>query len=278
MKILLSGLAVYLTITVIAYAYTPITPPEIRYMKEQTAQTVASDELTDQEKIAAIVQYLDVAAGMFWGNQYRQLEHLFQQLDRVNRKLAQKEILDRFRRTETTRFLKFHMGRYFVGSMPDDTNETLIDPPDFIREYRDYIINEVIHHGIEEFCRANPRDTVTAVGEYASILAHTRPGCSQAFHDKETIPILIECLSAPDHVFTQQDGRTNPPNIGRTPGESTGRNVQRAIIPLALLNLEAIEAIEALETITKDHHDKEFVENAKRALEGLKKLKLNDQQ
>ncbi|MCQ9208879.1 MAG: HEAT repeat domain-containing protein [Omnitrophica bacterium] len=65
------------------------------------------------------------------------------------------------------------------------------------------------------------------------------------------IPILIKCLSAPDNMYGKEQGCV----IRGEPGESTGRNVQRQQIPIALAKLNATEAIDVLKEILMLHHD-----------------------
>jgi len=94
----------------------------------------------------------------------------------------------------------------------------------------------------------------TAVGEYAGISGGIDAPRGVLFSDvadKRVIPVLIECLAAPDHVYPEEQGDY----MRGKPGDATGRNTQRQGIPLALAKLNATEAIPTLRKSLFTHHD-----------------------
>lgn len=141
----------------------------------------------------------------------------------------------------------------------------------FITEYRKFLINAIVNGGKEEFCV--PKSYArTAVGEYAGIAGGISGPAGILFSDvadKKVIPVLIECLSAPDHLYPKEQGCL----IRGKPGDATGRNTQRQGVPLALMQLKAIEAIPKLKQIVKEHHDRYLCANSKKALKVLIPLK-----
>jgi hypothetical protein len=105
--------------------------------------------------------------------------------------------------------------------------------------------------------KANVR---AVIGEYAGIAGGIhRPPCVffSEVRTRSVIPVLIQCLAAPDHVEGSELSCVAGP-----PGSSTGRNTHRPGIPLALAQLQATEAIPALQSIVRSHHDPYLRKNA----------------
>lgn len=141
------------------------------------------------------------------------------------------------------------------------------DPLGFIPEYREFLIDAILEDGKDEFYQTKTGGR-TAVGEYASIAGgvDTFQGILFAdVRDERAIPVLIDCLSAPDDVYAEDQGC----NSMGEPGAPTGRNTQRQGIPFALARLQAIDAIPELKQIAETHHDPYLRQNAMFAIDVL---------
>jgi hypothetical protein len=219
---------------------------------------VASQELTTEQKLSAISAYF--AKEPYWpGVLYR--------LDKVDASRSREIALAEFRKPDTSRVHKCQLGNYLLRTQTPNLDRKPGDSPGFITEYRDFLIDAIVNGGKAEFC-VPKEDTQTAVGEYAGIAGGINGPVGILFSDvadKRVIPVLIECLSAPDHVYPKEQGCV----IRGKPGEPSGRNTQRQGIPLALMRLEATEAIPELQRIAKEHHDLSLRQNATKALDVL---------
>lgn len=174
---------------------------------------------------------------------------------KVDKDMAEKAALEQFRRADLTRQQKLTVSHVILQ---------VFDPKDFGMEYAPYLLKAVLDGGEKEF--STPReDTISAVGEYVFI-ASSFGGLNskhwETIKDKRVIPVLVKCLVAPDNVYPKnQRGLV----IG-TPGQATGRNVQRQQIPIALAKLNAGDAVDPLWKVVRDHHDKYLRTNAAYAL------------
>jgi len=243
------------------HAFSPEPLPFMQNMHE----IAASQELAADQKIEAIAAHFDTVPVAYWGE-------VIGHLHRIDRHRAKDIVLSRFRNPESSRAQKLHLGRYLYTTLirddpSDETNQ-------FSAEYRAFIIDAVIHGGVEEFSKPNSRDTITAVDEYSRILSDQKYPNRKLYLDERIIPVLIQCLSAPDHVYDEVD--VNPPNIlpgeEKKLGDPSGSNTQRERIPILLAELKATAAIPALENIAFSHHDQRLRENAVGALEILKEI------
>ena len=219
---------------------------------------VASQELTRGQKRDEISAYFEKEP--YWPG-------VLHRLDKVDKTRTQEIALSLFRKADTSRVHKYQLGNYLLRAQTPNLDRKPGDPPGFVEEYRKFLINAIMNGGKEEFCVPKTYSR-TAVGEYAGIAGGIDGPVGVLFSDvvdKQVIPVLIECLAAPDNVHPKDQGCV----IRGNPGESTGRNTQRQGIPLALMRLEAIEAIPALRKIVNKHHDQCLQQNASKALEVL---------
>ncbi len=137
----------------------------------------------------------------------------------------------------------------------------------FAAEFGRYLVPAVLA-GEKTFLQVQEEGTRTAVGEYAFLAAGFMgydKADFDAMADARTIPVLIYCLAAPDEVYAKDQGDF----IRGKPGTSTGRNLARQNIPLALARLHAVAAIPALQAVVKSHHDANLRANAATALAAL---------
>jgi len=219
---------------------------------------VASQDLTKDHKLDAISAYFGKEP--YWpGVLYR--------LDKVDKTRTQEIALALFHKADTSRVHKYQLGNYLLRAQTPNLDRKPGDPPGFVTEYRKFLVDAIVNGGTEEFCVPKSYSR-TAVGEYAGIAGGIDGPVGILFSDvadKQVIPVLIECLAAPDNVYPKEQGCV----IRGNPGDSTGRNTQRQGIPLALMRLEAIEAIPALRKIVNKHHDQYLQQNATKALEVL---------
>jgi hypothetical protein len=222
---------------------------------------VASQDLAKEQKMAVISAYFEKEP--YWPG-------VLHRLDKVDKSRTQEIALELFRKHNTSRIHKLQLGRYLLRTQTSKLDQSHGDPPSFTSEYRQFLIDAIVNGGIKEFFVPNT-GTPTAVGEYASIAGGINAPVGILFSDvadQEVIPVLVKCLSAPDHVYPREQGDL----IRGKPGEPTGRNTQRQGIPFALMYLEATEAIPALQEIVKEHHDRYLRDNATMALNVLTPL------
>jgi hypothetical protein len=217
-----------------------------------------SAELTQEEKIAALKKWTKRDSSLWIMMLYR--------MKTLDAEEAQRVALQLFRRKDATRDVKYGLSRFLLRAQMRGRARKPDNPPGFISEYREFLVNAILSGGKKEF---NKRRTgaCTAVGEYAGIAGGIDPPTGVLFEDvsdKRTIPVLLQCLDAPDHIYAKDQGCV----IMGKPGESTGRNTQRQGIPLALARLGAAEAIPRLKSIVDKHHDWYFRYNAAYALAG----------
>lgn len=208
---------------------------------------VAAQDLTEEQKVQKLRAYFDREP--FW-------TAVLSRIDQVNPAAGRQIALELFRARTTSQEQKYALGSYLFergGS------------PEFADEYAAFLVDAVLHGGKQEFCRKNDEGRRTAVGEYVTLLACDRPisrGIPERLKDPRVIPILIRCLKAPDNVYPNQQGD----HIRGRPGTSTGRNMARQNIPLALAALGAKEGVKALRAVFSKHHDVYLRANAAFAL------------
>jgi hypothetical protein len=174
----------------------------------------------------------------------------------VDEAAAREVALERFRRGGATRSERLEIG-HLLMSAP-------WQPEAFADEYARFLLDAVLHGGREEFLASRSR-APTAVGEYAYIAADFEGMSSSYFPkiaDPRVIPALIAGLDAPDHVWPKDQGDVSQ---GK-PGDPTGRNVPRQLLPLALAKLHAQEAIPSLQRVVRSHPDVYLRVNAAEAL------------
>ncbi|MHC4200910.1 MAG: hypothetical protein ACYSU0_13035 [Planctomycetota bacterium] len=201
---------------------------------QEMDRIVASTELTRQEKIAKLKGYFGKEP--YW-------PAVLYRIARVDKAAAQAAALELFRRKGTSREHGLQLGRVLL---------TQYKAPGFIDEYAPFLVNAVLVGGEKEFCVKRERK-ISAVGEYAFIASgfegHS-PGHFEKIKDKRVIPVLIKWLDAPDNVWGGRDGC-----MAGKAGESTGRNVQRQQIPVALAKLGAVQAVGPLKRHLMTHRD-----------------------
>jgi hypothetical protein len=205
---------------------------------------VAAKDLTKDQKLAAVSAYFEREP--YW------LGVLYC-LEKIDKSRTCEIAVARFRNPRTSRLHKYQLGKYLLRAQTPNLDRKPDDPEGFITEYRSFLIDAIMNGGKEEFCVAK-LGTETAVGEYAGIGGGINRPDGILFSDvadKQVIPVLVECLSAPDHVYPEKQGCVRR---GK-PGDATGRNTQRQGIPLALARLNATEAITKLRHILLTHHD-----------------------
>lgn len=248
------------------YAASLVECPVMLKLRQDLHAITTSPDLDTEHKINAIAAFLDTTPGPHW---YLVIDHM----QRLDSRIAIDICLSRFRNPESSRNQKLYLGRHLYNTLRRDGNDSGY-AENIIAEYRAFIIDAVINGGAEEFNQPNRRDTLTAVGEYIRIISDPQFRSSELHIDERVIQVLIQCLSASDHVYIESD--LHPPNIRpgeiRAIGDPSGRNRQRERIPLILAKIKAISAIPALTGIVDDHHDSYLQKNAKTALEILNKL------
>ena len=123
--------------------------------------------------------------------------------------------------------------------------------------YKEFLIHEITTN-IDDFLKPQEEHHISAVGEYAFIAGNFEgykgEELFELFKDKRVVPYLIKALDAPDWVLPKDQGDL----IRGIPGTSTGRNVAREQIPMALARLDAQDAIPALLDKFKNHPDKHY--------------------
>jgi hypothetical protein len=175
-------------------------------------------------------------------------------LDSSNRPMTVHLAFRLFRKADAPHAQRYEVSRYLLQH----------GPPEFHAEYRDFLVNAILNGGAEEFCQPLTGQK-TAVGEYSGIAGGIDAAQGITFEevrDPRVIPVLIQCLRAPDQVLPENQGDV----IRGKPGESTGRNTQRQGIPLALAKLGATDAIPALRDVLQKHPDDYLRANAAYAL------------
>ena len=214
--------------------------PAYRNMRE----IVNSQALTKEQKLSAISAYFE--KDCYWPG-------VLHTLDGIDKSRTWEIALGWFRKPDTSRLHKYQLAKYLLNAQDPMFARKPGDPPGFITEYRSFLIDAILNGGKEEFCVPKP-GTQTAVGEYAGISGGIDAPRGVLFSDvadKRVIPVLIDCLAAPDHVYPEDQGCV----IRGKPGDATGRNTQRQGIPLALAKLNATEAIPTLRQILFTHYD-----------------------
>lgn len=211
---------------------------------------VQSETLSADQKIEQLEEYFEQHLTSHGGVLYR-----IAQVDEIR---ARNIALRLFRKPTTTREQKYDLAEFLLRPY------VIEHIPEFISEYKEFLVDAIVDDGKDEFC-IEKTATQTAVGQYSAIAGGIGSPKGIPFSkvaDPRVIPILIDCLSAPDHVYPQHQGCIRRGE----PGEPSGRNTQRQGIPLALSKLGAQEAIPQLKVIVQTHHDINFRFNAAYAL------------
>ncbi len=136
---------------------------------------------------------------------------------------------------------------------------------DFINDYVPWLIDQVVAQQAT-IKQVLPEGQLTPVGEFANIANSFQGHRDENFDkikSKRVIATLITALAMPDNVYPEHQ----PGCIIRgKPGESTGRNLDRQNVPVALGKLGAVEAVPAIRRVLESHHDWNFRDNAALAL------------
>jgi hypothetical protein len=215
-----------------------------------------SGDLTDEQKLAAIGEFFDDP------NSLEALGYVA----RVDPGLAARRLEQQFRNPERTIAERLAYARRRItrasvqlGPRPGNRDER------FLTDYADFLLHHVLHGGAAAFHKPQVEFALTAVGEYAHIAAGFEghdPNHFQRLADARAIPVLIDCLDAPDWVHGPPGGCIRHDKEG----EPTGRNVPRQLLPIALARLDARQAIEPLKNVLRQHHDWYLRDNAAYAL------------
>lgn len=173
----------------------------------------------------------------------------------IDKKVAKETAITSFHASKISLTDKLILGDFILNQTPSD---------DFQDEYAKFLLREVLN-GEKYFMKVNEQGAKTAIGEYVSIAAGFsgyNPALFNKMKDERVIPILIRCLNAPDEVWGEQQGCLRFGN----PGDSSGRNIKRQLIPNALARLGAMSAVDALKKIVYTNHDLYFRSNSVYAL------------
>ncbi len=212
-------------------------------------QVIIDKKLANEEKIEQIELYF---------KQDPRSNKALQWIGRVDKDFAIELMKKEFRNKNRTVSDKIELGDLLLSNRNYRT-------PDFIKEYAPFLIEEILSSGSKTFNTKLDVHTKTAIGQYANIASDFMGYHSEHFKnisDKRVIPILIKAMDAPDRLFGKQLGCV----IRGKPEESTGRNVERQQIPIALAKLSAKEAIKPLRKVLQKHHDPYLRNNAAYAL------------
>lgn len=214
--------------------------PPAEYL--EVMQVVNSTELSDAQKIARLKEYA--------GAQDTRMFALLQ-LERLDFKEAMDTALAAFRAKDAPGQLKLRLGRFMLqGNRPQRAGF----PESFVEEFAQFLVAAILDGGQREFSQKLDGLSLTAVGEYA-YLASDFQGYQRVdfapFKDARVVPVLIQCLDAPDNVYPKDQGDL----IRGKSGESTGRNTARQQIPIALARLGDVQAVEPLKAVLFKHHD-----------------------
>lgn len=219
--------------------------PVPSYDKEMQ-QIIKQLDISHTEKIVRLRPYLQHDDSRMSALQY---------MSRVEKSAARDAAIALFRKETTTQTEKLRLGRFLLSS---------VYPGKFLNEYAKFLTQAVLI-GEKEFTQTHEMGSYTAIGEYAYIAAGFngyRPAYFDKMKDKRVIPILIRCLNAADDVWPKNQGDL----IRGKPGKSTGRNIARQNIPIALARLGATTAIPALQDILRTHKDHYLRKNAAESL------------
>ena len=208
----------------------------------EVSQVADSKELTPAEKVARLRE--------FTRNEETRFMALYR-LDAIDAAAAREESLALFRAADTPRQTKLRMGHFLLeGNRPQQAGF----PNEFVEEFAKYLIGIILDDGEMEFFKELEQLQLSAVGEYACLASDFNGYKSvdfTPFKDARLVPILIRCLNAPDNVYAKNQGCV----IRGQPGEPTGRNVARQLIPVALAKLGDTRAVQPLETVLFHHTD-----------------------
>jgi len=231
-----SGVCVASGALFFAVALASAQPPSATKADIEIGEIVRSTELSKQQKIERLAKY--------FSEERLQVRVLYCMAE-LDKAAAQKAGLELFRKPMATRDTKLRLGRCLARIGP---------PQEFAAEYARFLVQAVLDGGQEEFLARREDGSFSAVGEYAYIASGFEGHKADMFaglKDPRVIPILIKCLDAPETVWPSEarscmDGK---------PGESTGRNGERAHVPVALAKLGAVEAVPKLKEALFTHRD-----------------------
>jgi len=184
-----------------------------------------------------------------------------QALEKIDASIAREQTYRMFKDSATSRQQKYQFGRYLLRlEAPPGGRRPSEKTPDFVAEYRDFILAAILDGGAKEFCQQKELGALTAVGEIVIIAAGEQPRpfgiLFSDIRDPRVVPVLIECLNA-------------PADVSRFGFDLHDMNEQRDLIPLALARLQAVDAIPQLQKIAVSHPSAVFRKNAAFAVDVL---------
>lgn len=177
----------------------------------------------------------------------------------VDEKVAGRRLKREFQNDKRGQQEKLKIGRALLTDTRFDIDNRFID------DYAPWLIRQVIAQRAS-ITQILPEGRLTPIGEYANI-ANSFQGHSDENLDKirtdRVVATLIAALEMRDNVYSKhQEGCI----VRGKPGASTGRNLDRQNVPVALARLAAAEAVPALRRVLESHHDWNFRDNAAFAL------------
>lgn len=206
---------------------------------------VQDKELSARQKLEALEAHLAAAPAS-----------TLYYMDVVEKGAALARGVARFRDPETGRELKLRVGHELVARHSAGA---------FEREYASFLAGAVQDDGVEEFMRTNDGTRITAIGELAysaggfeGVPASVFEAARELVPAERLIDILERSLEAPDTVYPEKQGCI----VMGEPGESSGRNVPRQLLPLALAKLNATGSIPRLLDVVTSHKDRYLRANA----------------
>jgi hypothetical protein len=200
----------------------------------ETQEILQSPTLTKEQKIQKLEMFFDKYPG-----------HIAYLLIELDRSAARDIILKHFHDPRIPKAQKILLGRKLLQKL---------DAKEIIPEFKEFLVNDILEN-INQFMRPQEDYASSGLAEYVYIASgfngYQDPKLFDAFKDERVIPTLIKALDAPDWVWPKDQGDL----IRGIPGMSTGRNVARQLIPIALTKLNAQNGIPALKGKFQKHHD-----------------------
>lgn len=177
---------------------------------------------------------------------------------RLDEKLARQLLAKEFANPKRATQDKIRIGNSLL------TDDRFNGKGEFIDAYAPWLIDQVIAQKgqVKDVLVENLR---TPIGEYGNIANSFQGHKSKHFskiRDRRVIPVLVAALDMPDRIYGAGDGH----HVRGKPGDSTGRNLDRQNVPVALAKLGAVEAIPAMRRILEKHHDWHLRNNSAFAL------------
>jgi len=206
--------------------------PSKEYMATQ--EIFQSPTLSKEQKLQRLERFL---------NKYPvRTAYLLIELDRG---AAREIILRHFRDAKISKTTKLVLGRGLLQ---------VFDAQEVAPEFKKFLVKDILEK-IDEFMHPQEFYADSGLAEYVYIASEFNgyhdPKLFDALKDERTVPNLIKALNAPDQVWSK-----DREDMSGIPGTSTGRNVPRQLIPIALAKLNATSAIPDLKDKFKKHYDK----------------------